>query len=31
LKNESVIGSGWFPYQSAVTIKKTLEGTLTTD
>jgi hypothetical protein len=31
LKNESVIGSGWFPYQSAVTIKRTLEGTLTTD
>lgn len=31
LKNESVIGSGWFPYQSAVTIKKTLEGTLTAD
>jgi hypothetical protein len=31
LKNESVIGSGWFPYQSAVTIKRTLEGNLTTD
>jgi len=31
LKNESVIGSGWFPYQSATTIKKTLEGTLTAD
>lgn len=30
-KNESVIGSGWFPYQSAVTIKRTLEGTLTSD
>jgi len=31
LKNESVIGGGWFPYQSAVTIQKTLEGTLTAD
>jgi len=31
LKNESVIGSGWFPYQSAETIKKTLEGNLTAD
>jgi len=31
LKNEVVIGSGWFPYQSAATIQKTLEGTLTAD